>query len=295
MAKINQGLIERIADKLGVTTKAVYPRIQKIVAETMLERNLAALVLALRLGININRYSTPQQRNEIRGVRPNIGNNDSPPTASADLVPRRTGDRTAKRAKKAKGNSVFVVHGRDEELRKSMFGFLRALNLNPMEWSHAVESAKGANPYIGQILSSAMEKVQAVVVLFSPDEFAQLKEQFCSREEKKTEGKLQGQPRPNVLFEAGLALGAHPEKTLLVQVGKMRGFSDIAGKHLVRLSDDISKRNELANRLEKIGCVVNKVGNDWMTEGRFVPAEPTVGKTNMRAKSAKHSIRRTRR
>ena len=62
-----------------------------------------------------------------------------------------------------------------------------------MEWGHAVATAKGANSYIGHILNSAMAKVQAVVVLFSPDELAQLKEHFCSREEKRTEGTLNGQ------------------------------------------------------------------------------------------------------
>jgi len=70
-----------------------------------------------------------------------------------------------------------------------------------------------------------------------------------------------------------LALGAHPEKTLLVQVGKIRSFSDIAGKHLIRLTNDGSKRNDLASRLERIGCVVNKAGDDWMTEGNFEPTE----------------------
>jgi len=139
-----------------------------------------------------------------------------------------------------------------------------------MEWAHAVQTAKGTNPYIGDILDSAMAKARAVVVLFSPDELAYLKEEFCSREERKTEGKAQGQPRPNVLFEAGLALGAHPEKTLIVQVGKVRGFSDIAGKHLVRLTNDTARRNELVNRLEKIlGNTVNRKGSDWMTAGDF--------------------------
>lgn len=295
MATINQDLIDRLASKLGITHKAVYPRIQKVVAETMLERNLAALVLALRHGVNINRYSTAQQRNEIRGMRANSANNNRTPVPAADLAPKRAVGHKAKLAKKARGNSVFVVHGRDEELRKSMFAFLRALGLNPMEWGHAVETARGANPYVGQILDSAMEKVQAVVVLFSPDELAQLKEHFCSREEKKTEGKLQGQPRPNVLFEAGLALGAHPDKTLLVQVGKVRDFSDIAGKHFVRLSDDVGKRNEVANRLAKIGCAVNRIGTDWMTEGKFVPMEPKVTKIRAPAKSAKRTTPRGRR
>ena len=68
----------------------------------------------------------------------------------------------------------------------------------------------------------------------------------------------------------GLALGAHPEKTLIVQVGRVRSFSDIAGKHLVRLTNDTARRNELVNRLEKIfGNTVNRKGSDWMTAGDF--------------------------
>jgi predicted nucleotide-binding protein len=165
------------------------------------------------------------------------------------------------------------VHGRDEALRKSMFEFLRSLGLKPMEWGHAVETAKGANPYIGDILDSAMAKVAAVVVLFSPDEIAHLKEQFWGADDKHGDGKPGGQARPNVLFEAGLALGSHPKKTVIVQVGKVRPFSDIAGKHLIRLSED-KGRNDLANRLEKIGCDVNRVGDDWMTAGNFEPTEP---------------------
>lgn len=159
-----------------------------------------------------------------------------------------------------------------------MFDFLRALGLNPMEWSTAVAQAKGANPYIGDILDSAMEKVQAVIVLFSPDELAQLKEQFWAPDDRHGDGKLAGQARPNVLFEAGLALGAHPEKTVIVQVGKVRPFSDIAGKHLVRLSEDRG-RNDLANRLKRLGCPVEMTGDDWMKAGYFEPTEPNTKKS----------------
>lgn len=271
MARINQDLIGRLAQVLGITKGAVYPRIQRVVEETMLEKNLAALALALRHQINISRYSTPQERAQLRDARASANNNG--PLPVVDASPKRERSRKPKSTKKTRGNSVFVVHGRDETLRKSIFAFLRALGLNPMEWSHAVATAKGANPYVGEILNAAMNKVQAVVVLFSPDELAQLKEQFCGKDEKRSEGRLEGQPRANVLFEAGLALGAHPEKTLLVQVGKIRSFSDIAGKHLIRLTNDGSKRNDLASRLERIGCVVNKAGDDWMTEGNFEPTE----------------------
>lgn len=276
MGKINQDLLQAIADKQDIVLRAVYPQITKVVRDTFLERDLAALVVAARLRININRYSTPVQRAQIHGYLTGGGTNHPPPPAPAPSAASRAPTRKGKaaKAKKTKGNSVFVVHGRDGALRKSMFDFLRALNLNPMEWEQAVDQAKGANPDIGAIIETAMARVQAVVVMFSPDEIAHLKEQFWGSEDKQGDGKPAGQVRPNVLFEAGLALGAHPEKTVIVQIGKVRPFSDIAGKHLVKLSDATSTRNDLANRLAKIGCDVNRIGSDWMTAGTFLPTEP---------------------
>lgn len=79
------------------------------------------------------------------------------------------------------------------------------------------------------------------------------------------------QPRPNVIFEAGLALGRHPGKTLLIQVGSIRGFSDIAGKHLVRLTDDVAKKKDVAARLGTVGCKVGLGGDDWMRPHGLTP------------------------
>ena len=45
----------------------------------------------------------------------------------------------------------------------------------------AVDQAKGNNPDVGNIIETAMARVQAVVVVFSPDELAHLKEQFWVR------------------------------------------------------------------------------------------------------------------
>jgi len=50
------------------------------------------------------------------------------------------------------------------------------------------------------------------------------------------------------------------------------------------LTDDTGKRNDLANRLAKIGCDVNKVGNDWMTAGTFESTEPKARKKIARGK-----------
>ena len=73
----------------------------------------------------------------------------------------------------------------------------------------------------------------------------------------------------NVIFEAGLALGKYPERTILVQVGALKPFSDIAGRHFVRLRNSSKSRQELAQRLKLAGCEVNLSGTDWHDAGLF--------------------------
>jgi predicted nucleotide-binding protein len=238
----------------------------------MLDRHLAALVLASQNGINVHKYSTATERAQIRSslrspsqTSTNLAG-DSPPFSSAIRQPsvHRT-----RRSPKAKDDSVFVVHGRNDRLRRSLFDFLRALGLKPLEWENAVLMTKKTNPYVGEILDDAMAKVKAVVVLFSPDDEARLKAEFQRKSDGRSERQLHGQPRANVLFEAGLALGRHPDKTILVEVGELKKFSDIAGKHVVRLTNDHVTRNDLANRLEKLGCRVDRRGTDWTSAGDF--------------------------
>jgi len=268
--KINQQLLHRLEATLGISTRGVYGRIAKRASETMLDRNLAALLLASENGINIHKYSTPNERAEIRGAiaqaaepgaRP-VANDGVPPSAVRGAIPRR-----ARKLSRAGDNSVFVVHGRNDTLRRSLFDFLRALGLKPLEWEKAVLMTKKTNPYIGEILDNAMARVQAVVVLLSPDDEARLKPELLRKSDGRTGKQLLGQPRANVLFEAGLALGRHPNKTVLVEIGKLRKFSDIAGKHIVRLANDYATRNDFANRLEGLGCKVDRRGTDWTTAG----------------------------
>ena len=41
---------------------------------------------------------------------------------------------------------VFVVFGRNERIRRSMFSFLRALRLEPIEWAEAVRMTGAGTP-----------------------------------------------------------------------------------------------------------------------------------------------------
>ncbi len=172
---------------------------------------------------------------------------------------------------------VFVVHGRNEMLRQSMFAFLRALGLSPIEWDQAVAMTGKGSPFIGEILHAAFERARAVVVLITPDEIAYLQTRYASHEGD-PETQPAPQARPNVLFEAGMAMGRNEDRTILVEVGQVREFSDVAGRHAVRLTNDVADRQRLAKRLETAGCAVDTSGVDWHKTGDFTtPSLPGNG------------------
>lgn len=166
---------------------------------------------------------------------------------------------------------VFVVHGRDVGVRDDMFGFLRSIGLSPLEWETAIGLTGEASPYIGDILVAAFSRAQAVVVLLTPDEVARLRPELVT-DEGDPDAEEGYQARPNVLFEAGMAMALHEDRTVLVTVGTTRPFSDIGGRMAVALTGDAASRNALASRLRNAGCAVDTTGTDWLTKGRFMPA-----------------------
>jgi predicted nucleotide-binding protein len=170
---------------------------------------------------------------------------------------------TSTSAAAADPKKVMVVHGRDEEARLAMFTFLRALGLEPQEWGALVEATGSAAPYIGEVLDKAFGVARAVVVLFTPDDEASLRLELRGANEPDHETTPTPQARPNVLFEAGMALGIHPERTVLVELGQLRPFSDIYGRHVVRLNGTDKPLKEIARRLSAAGCAVNEKDDDW--------------------------------
>jgi hypothetical protein len=164
---------------------------------------------------------------------------------------------------------VFVVHGRNQKIKKAIFSFLRSIELHPIEWSEAVRATGEASPYVGNILEAGFAMAQAVVVLFTPDDEARLREELRGNNEPSYETELTPQARPNVIFEAGMAMGMFPKRTVLIEIGELRPMSDITGRHVIRLNNSSQQRQELANRLRTIGCAVNLDGVDWQSEGDF--------------------------
>ena len=170
---------------------------------------------------------------------------------------------------------VFVIHGRNELARKAIFEFLRAVGLDPIEWSQAIAMTGKASPYIGEVLDSAFSAAAAVVVLQTPDDVAHLHESLTYPGDHECNPQMQ--PRPNVLFEAGMAMGRDENRTVIVELGQVKSFSDIHGRHLIRLDNSLPKRQDLANRLKTAGCLVNLAGSDWHIAGDLTPPAPPGG------------------
>lgn len=180
--------------------------------------------------------------------------------------PKSAGESTSSKIDPKK---VFVVHGRNLLLRESMFNFLRSVGLQPIEWSQAIAITKKGTPDVPEILDAAFSQAQAVLVLLSGDDEAKLINKFIEPNDADYEKKLTPQARPNVLFEAGLAMGRYPERTILVQIGNLRPWSDVAGKHLTRMNNRPEKRQELVTKLKNAGCEIDTSGTSWYTSGDF--------------------------
>ena len=167
---------------------------------------------------------------------------------------------------------VFVVSGRNRMAHDALFEFLRSIDLHPLEWPEAVSATGKASPYIGEILDAAFSRAHAIVVLFTPDDEARLKEPFRAENDPPYEIQLTGQARPNVLFEAGMAMARSQDRTILVELGNLRPYSDIGGRHTIRLDNSSQRRQELAQRLQIAGCPAKLTGTDWHKAGDFEAA-----------------------
>jgi predicted nucleotide-binding protein len=170
-----------------------------------------------------------------------------------------------------KNKSVFVVIGRHRRLQDDIFNFLRAVGLAPLEWQQALRLATTPTPFIGEVLDRAFDKAQAIVVVFSGDDEARLRKPFLRTRDASFERMLTPQPRPNVIFEAGMAFGRHPTRTIVLEIGTIRPLSDLSGRHFVRMDSTPRARNELIARLKKAKCVMDLSGSDWLEVGNFEP------------------------
>jgi predicted nucleotide-binding protein len=199
-----------------------------------------------------------------------------------DLLDRPAGNAAPNEvaAYAADRRKVMVVLGRNSAVGDSLFSLLRTIDLQPLEWTQLVGSANSGAPYIGEVLDAAFSQAQAVVVLSTPDDVAYLRHDLVPDGDPENEVVPRAQARPNVFYEAGMAMGRFPTRTIFVEAGTMRPASDLGGIHAVRMNEGPECRRDLAKRLEDAGCEVNTDGTQWLTAGTFSIAEPVTSKAS---------------
>jgi hypothetical protein len=159
------------------------------------------------------------------------------------------------------------------DARNAIFNFLPRINLDPIEWEEAIAMTGSAAPSILTAIERAFSHARAAVVILSGDDLSRLGRRYVTENDEPYERHPTRQARPNVIFEAGMAFGLYPTRTLIVSFGKTRPISDIGGINILYLSDDAQSRKKIAGRLTNAGCgvdVENKT--DWLTAGDFKAA-----------------------
>ncbi|WP_089102115.1 TIR domain-containing protein [Streptomyces hyaluromycini] len=201
-------------------------------------------------GFGYNVYNTPPQDRE-----------------AAEQEAAALADRA--RAEHARRRSVFVVHGRDEEVRTAMFGLLRRLDLRPLEWERLVRSTGGTAPFLGEVIETALSQAQAALVLLTPDDVAKLHPHLLGDNEQPYETQYTGQPRQNVLIELGMALMAYPERTIIVEVGRVRPAADLGGRNVIRFDGSETAVSKIVERLKGAECDLDDTRPDWRDTSYF--------------------------
>jgi predicted nucleotide-binding protein len=270
LARIDPDLLERLKKKLNVGKSRVYGLIDEVARTNTQPRNIAALIVAREAGVNFLKYASSDDLATIRGIRNHLEGQPPAPIpagAVAKIAKKRKAGATKVPGKKS--DSVFVVHGRDTKARQELSVFLRSLHVDVIEWNKALELTSKGSPYIGEVIDAGFDHAQAIVVLLTPDDEAKLRDVFIRKNDPRFERKLTGQPRQNVLFEAGMAFGKYKDTTILVQVGKIRAMSDVSGLHIVHLTGSPASRRQIIGKLRTTGVRIDDSGEDWLTAGDF--------------------------
>jgi predicted nucleotide-binding protein len=166
---------------------------------------------------------------------------------------------------KIRPNDVFLVCGRDDRANSGMKEMLRAATITPVEWEEAVSWTGTGSPYVLDVIKTAFTRVQAVLVLFTPDEEVRLLDQHLRPSDPDYEKQPGRQARPNVLVEAGMALAVHPRRTVVVEIPPLRPLSDLQGLHTLRFDGTPQSRQGVIDRLRTAGCEPR--GSDYLSAG----------------------------
>jgi predicted nucleotide-binding protein len=165
--------------------------------------------------------------------------------------------------------NVFVVHGRDEQARDALFGFLRALGLQPLGWETLVSATGNTSPYLRDVIIQGIAMAQAAVVLMTPDDIVRLHPDLQGPDDDEHEERAALQARPNVILELGMALATYADRTIVLFAGRHRPMADLGGLNYIRLYSSEECMEKIIRRLQTARCEVREDAPDWRARAWF--------------------------
>ncbi|GIJ48342.1 hypothetical protein Val02_52280 [Virgisporangium aliadipatigenens] len=163
---------------------------------------------------------------------------------------------------------VVVICGSYGRVRDDMHGFLRALQLRPIEAVTSVVDGPVLSAQSVDLLRECFAQARAIVVVLAPEDVVVLREGV--RDEKDADAARPAyQASPNVLFCLGVALTASPEKTIVVRIGRSRPVLADGASNIVRLDGKPPSLHRLARLLGSLGCATDETDSDWLRSERF--------------------------
>ena len=153
------------------------------------------------------------------------------------------------------GQVVAVISGRDRKVTDAVERLLRDFGLTPRLFDQALLLIPGGLPTTGEAVRKLFEGVQAAVVVFTPDDLAITHPDLADRRAGAADARYAGQPRQNVLIEAGMAIAALPKQAVLVRLGQVRRASDLDGVTVVDMASRVSVQR-FARLLQQAGCTI---------------------------------------
>ncbi len=143
--------------------------------------------------------------------------------------------------------AIFVIHGRDEEMKQAVARSIEALGLQPIILHEQVDKGKTIIEKFHDF-----SQVNFAVALLSPDDLGRLRGAPADRERPR--------PRQNVVFELGFflgKLGRHRVMALVRSTPEMDLPSDYAGVLFKNYDDPGNWRFELCRELREAGYKVD--------------------------------------
>lgn len=155
-------------------------------------------------------------------------------------------------------NKVMVIHGRDSARKSAILSDLSELKIEPLEWNVLVGQMNVGSCYTLDVVNKGFEEAQAYLILFTGDDEGRCRADFHLNDDGGDEKELTPQPRMNVIFEAGMAIALHRDRTVIVKMGKVRNFSDIGGINFIKRDDVRTEEymSQLKTALMKCGCMI---------------------------------------